>query len=490
MIADLLPGALAGLAGGLVFAVTMWEVDRLPVFAEIVGASSETAGLILVIVVAVVIGSGFGVLVRQQRPGAGETLLWGLIYGAFWWYLGRLTLLPLAQGKGLTWDVAAAQNAVPELLGLVLYGATLGLSLVGLQWRRHFQTESLRVTRGCLFRGVVAGLISAYLLGTMANAQDQLPVFTGMAAVDSGFGVWWVLLLIGILAGVGYAFLFPRANDGTGVGLIRGTVYGFVWWVAGALTLIPIISGSGMTWSVAEIQSVFPTLPGYLLFGGAIALLYQFLGGLVRLLFSEFVPGGTDEGIGAQGLRVVGRSMLAALVGGLLFSLLMWQIGFLPRVAELVGSSSAVGGFFIHMAIAGLVGLSYGLLFRRQSYDVGSALGWGVSYGIFWSILGPMTLMPMLLGGSPLWTAEAAASVFPNLVGHIGYGAGLGITFFILETRYNPWWIPSSRVRAERQLRYREQVVTSGPAVWTLLILLGLTMPVLLGKGSGLAPIY
>ena len=115
---------------------------------------------------------------------------------------------------------------------------------------------------------------------------------------------------------------------------------------------------------------------------------------------------------------------------------------------------------------------------------------WGVSYGFFWAVLGPMTLMPVLLGGTPQWTAEAAASVFPNLIGHLGYGAGLGITFYLLEVRYSPWWIPRTEVQAARLERRREQVQTSGPALWTLLVLMGLTLPVLLEKGQGLTPIY
>ena len=80
--------------------------------------------------------------------------------------------------------------------------------------------------------------------------------------------------------------------------------------------------------------------------------------------------------------------------------------------------------------------------------------------------------------------------MFPNLIGHLGYGAGLGITFYLLEARYSPWWIPRTEVQAARLERRKEQVQTSGPALWTLLILLGLTLPMLLAKGQGLTPVY
>ena len=477
----LLPGALAGLLGGLVFGVTMSELNLLPTFAELVRADSDVVGFTVVVVVAAIMGAGFGALVWYRRPGAGETLFWGLVYGIFWWYLGPLTLQPLLQGDGLTWDLGSAQAAFPLLLGLVLYGASTGLAIVFFQWRRHVQAEKLRINGGALLRGALAGLLGAGLLGVMLDAQDQLLAFAAMMDSDLRLTAWLVTLLIGLLAGLGYALLYPNPADGAGAGLIRGTVYGFFWWVVGGLTVVPLLSGAGLSWVLDEVWALFVTLPGYLLFGAVLALLYQWLGALVRLLFSDFVGGGDEEGVGTQGLRIVGRSALGGLVGGLLFSLVMLQTDFLPNVADLVGTTSPVTGFIVHLVIAQLIGLSYGLLFSRQSYDVGSALGWGVSYGFFWSILGPLTLMPIFLGTTPQWTVEAVAAAFPNLVGHLVYGAGLGITFYLLEARYSPWWIPITQVEAARVARRKEQVLTSAPALWTLLVAIGLTLPILVG---------
>ena len=138
----LLPGALAGLVGGLVFGVTMSEMGLLPAIAQIVRVDSAAVGFILVLALAAVLGAGFGALVWYQRPGAGETLFWGLVYGTFWWYLGPLTLLPLLQGEGLTWDVASAQAAFPYFLGLVLYGGATALAIVFLQWWRRGDVPS------------------------------------------------------------------------------------------------------------------------------------------------------------------------------------------------------------------------------------------------------------------------------------------------------------------------------------------------------------
>ena len=478
--AGMLPGVLAGAAGGLILASTMAELGMLPSVAQVLRVDAALVGFLLLLVVAAVIGAGFGVLIWYQRPGAGETLVWGLVYGTFWWYLGPLTLLPLLQGRGVTWDINSAQAAFPVLIGLVLFGATTGLVLVVLQWRRHSQIVTRNFGTGTLVRGALAGLLAAGLLGAALSAQEQLVASTAPLSGGTPFVAWLAILIIGLLAGGGFALLYSNPPDGGGPGLVRGTVYGFLWWVVGPLTLVPLLGGAGLSWSVEGIRSVFATLPGYLLFGAAVALFYQWLGALSRLLFSDFVPDGDEEGIGTQGLRIVGRSVLGGLAGGLLFSLVMFQIGFLPDVASLVGTTSPLTGFFVHLGIAVLIGASYGVLFRRQSYDIGSALGWGLSYGFFWSILGPLTLMPIFLGGTPQWSAATVAATFPNLIGHLAYGAGLGMVFYLLEAHYSPWWIPRRQAEVARVAHQREQVLTSAPALWTFLIAVGLTLPVLL----------
>ncbi|MFQ6028731.1 MAG: hypothetical protein ACE5Q6_14705, partial [Dehalococcoidia bacterium] len=410
----------------------------------------------------------------------GETLFWGMAYGTFWWFLGPLTLLPIIRGFAPAWDLALAQERFPLLLGHVLYGSILGLLLVLLQWQRRVQDGTLQLSAGSLVRGTLAGILAASLLGWALAAQNRLEPLAGLISGDSVGVAWLLTLALGLVAGLGFALLYPKPTDSAGADLIRGLIYGFFFWVVGVLTVVPLLGGAGLIWSLTGIREIFPTFAGFLLFGAAIALFYQVLGDLVELLFADIVGSSIDEGVGIVGLRVVGRSALAGLAGGLIFSLVMWQTGFLKYVAGLVGEHSAVTGFVVHLVIAVLVGTSYGILFRQQSYDLGSALGWGVSYGFFWAILGPITLMPILLGGAPQWTPGAVAGAFPNLIGHLAYGAGLGVVYYLLQARDNPWWIPRTEMQATQVARRKDQLLTSAPALWTLVVIIGLTMPILL----------
>lgn len=468
-------GALAGLVGGLVFGAAMVQLGMLPTIASLVKADSPVVGFALHMIVAAMIGASFGVLVRYQQSGAGETLFWGLSYATFWWFLGPLTLLPLLSGDGLAWDVDMARAAFPSLLGHVLYGAGTGVTLLLLQRRGRSEIASHSIP--VLMRGALAGLISVWLLGSAFRMQRPQPIFTdGLANVPA----WLVMLLLGLFAGTSFALLYPRPGKSAGVNLIRGTVYGFLGWIIVTLTLLPMLNADGLRWSLSEAEAKFVALPGFLLFGAATAILYQWLNTLVKLLFSDVIRDRHDESVGTQGIRAISRGIIAGLVGGLLFTLVMLRIGILPTVAGLVGSSSALTGFFVHLGISMLVGVSYGFLFRAQSYDLGSALGWGVSYGFFWWVLGSLTLMPILLGGAPQWTAQAAAGSFAALIGHLAYGAALGVTFYGLEARYSPWWIPHTEVEAARVAARKAQVLTESPALWVQIIVIALILPILL----------
>jgi hypothetical protein len=108
-----LPGALAGLIGGLVFGTAMVQLGMLPTVASLVYTDSGVAGFIIHMLLAAILGVGFSLLVWHQQGGAGEMLFWGLTYGTLWWFLGPLTLMPLLLGQGLMWDIHAAQAVFP-----------------------------------------------------------------------------------------------------------------------------------------------------------------------------------------------------------------------------------------------------------------------------------------------------------------------------------------------------------------------------------------
>jgi hypothetical protein len=88
--------------------------------------------------------------------------------------------------------------------------------------------------------------------------------------------------------------------------------------------------------------------------------------------------------------------------------------------------------------------------------------------------------MPMLLGVAPIWNVADAAGQTASLVGHLAYGASLGMVFHLLEARYSPWWVPLRQQEATRAARRREHVLTSAPALWVTVALIALMLPIVL----------
>lgn len=127
-------GVLGGVVGGLVFGVLMAMMGMLPMVAGLLGSTSAAVGFILHLVFSAIIGAGFGLLLGGQSHTFGQGALWGLLYGAIWWVLGALLLMPTLLGMGPQFGMAFSQPMLMSLMGHLLYGAVTGLAYV---WYTH-----------------------------------------------------------------------------------------------------------------------------------------------------------------------------------------------------------------------------------------------------------------------------------------------------------------------------------------------------------------
>ncbi|WAH97384.1 hypothetical protein [Arthrobacter sp. MMS18-M83] len=122
--------------------------------------------------------------------------------------------------------------------------------------------------------------------------------------------------------------------------------------------------------------------------------------------------------------RRVTAGVTGGIAGGLVFGLLMAMMGMLPMVASLVGSTSAWAGFGIHMVISVLVGLGLTVPFAGVLGSYGRGVLVGLGYGAVWWVLGPLVIMPAILG-MPLFMVNMMAGL--SLMGHLAYGATLAL---------------------------------------------------------------
>ena len=80
-------------------------------------------------------GASYGLLFQREAPNLGSGIGWGLVYGLTGWFIGPLTLFPVAQGHSL-WAPADARAQFPALVGQLMYGAMAAASFWLLE-RRH-----------------------------------------------------------------------------------------------------------------------------------------------------------------------------------------------------------------------------------------------------------------------------------------------------------------------------------------------------------------
>ena len=131
--------------------------------------------------------------------------------------------------------------------------------------------------------------------------------------------------------------------------------------------------------------------------------------------------------------RIVG-GVIGGIIGGLVFGAWMGVMGMLPMVASVVGSKSVVVGFLYHMFNSVIIGAVFGLVFGAFSHTYGQGALFGLLYGVIWWVLGPMILMPLMLGMGAQGVASQFGAAFTppmlmSLVGHLAYGLITGLVY-------------------------------------------------------------
>ena len=142
-------GAAAGLVAGIVsggllqlMRMTTMEGLRQPAMTLVAGAVHTArpplawAGYV---VYAALIGAAFGALLGRQDVGEGAGVVWGVLYGAFWWIVSGLVVIPALYGVGPLTPAAVdvIRNAsLPWFAAMLLNGGVLGAAYALLAHRR------------------------------------------------------------------------------------------------------------------------------------------------------------------------------------------------------------------------------------------------------------------------------------------------------------------------------------------------------------------
>lgn len=124
-------GAAAGLVGGIGMGIWMsvsrpvMDTAMITMVAGLLGSTNAFAGWLIHLSIALFVGTTFGIVFGQfaRRPAPAVAL--GLVYGALWWFLGALWIMPANMGMPVfDWNDVSASSLGAHLVFGLLAGIT------------------------------------------------------------------------------------------------------------------------------------------------------------------------------------------------------------------------------------------------------------------------------------------------------------------------------------------------------------------------------
>lgn len=114
--------------------------------------------------------------------------------------------------------------------------------------------------------GAIAGLIGGAVFGMMMGMMGMLPMVGMLVGQESAVIGFIVHMLISAFIGAVYGLVAGRYALNTTNALIGGIINGIVWWVLGALVLMPLMLGMSQMVFVIE-QTQWLSLMGHIIYG-------------------------------------------------------------------------------------------------------------------------------------------------------------------------------------------------------------------------------
>ena len=127
-----------------------------------------------------------------------------------------------------------------------------------------------------LWTGALAGLIGGIPFGIMMGMMGMMPMIGMLVRVESALVGVLVHGAISAITGAIYGFFAVRFALTWRNAVIGGLIYGVIWWVLGALILMPARLGMfQMIFVIEQIQ--WMSLLGHIIFGEVLALSFLWL---------------------------------------------------------------------------------------------------------------------------------------------------------------------------------------------------------------------
>ncbi len=141
----------------------------------------------------------------------------------------------------------------------------------------------------------------------------------------------------------------------------------------------------------------------------------------------------------------IAAGAVSGLVGGVVLDGLMWTLPTTAARGSMVAfatgavhAASPAVGWIVYPAYGVVLGALFGWLLHGEQLDDLPAALWGAVYGIGWWVIAEVILIPALFAAWPFSAAGLARMrdvAVPLLIGHVVYGAVLGLMWSTLTHR-------------------------------------------------------
>ena len=127
-----------------------------------------------------------------------------------------------------------------------------------------------------LWLGALAGIIGGIPFGIMMGMMGMMPMIGMLVGVESVLAGVLVHAAISAITGAIYGFFAVRFPLTWRNAILGGLIYGVIWWVLGALILMPALLGMfEMIFAIGQMQ--WMSLMGHMIFGVVLALAFVWL---------------------------------------------------------------------------------------------------------------------------------------------------------------------------------------------------------------------
>jgi uncharacterized membrane protein YagU involved in acid resistance len=113
------------------------------------------------------------------------------------------------------------------------------------------------------------------LFGMLIGMMGMLPMVAKLVGSDSAIVGAIVHLLNSALIGAAFAVVFGRQVNTRFGGVLWGGAYGVIWWVLGALIIMPVWLGMPVQLHLQGMKMAMPSLMGHLIYGLATGFIYS-----------------------------------------------------------------------------------------------------------------------------------------------------------------------------------------------------------------------